>query len=203
LTNCTYGIIYVWNTKWDDHREIDVVYRSHKCYAVTYDPEYDILVACGDDGKTRISNEKGSNMLIEYESAPVHHTAVVISKKHQAIFFGTNLGSVRAFLWPFTEFTKDALEYIEFPIHQSAVTTIKISHDYTTLITGGEDGSIFFLKIKEFVDGADATSYDVLNAISSTKKREMVGKFINTYLLNNLALVGKSNMDVDLQKCFC
>lgn len=180
-----------------------MVYRSHKCYAVTYDPEYDILVACSDDGKTRVSNEKGSNVLIEYDSTPAHHTAVLISRRHSAIFFGTNLGSIRAFLWPFTEFTKDGLEYIEFPVHQSAVTSIKISHDATTLITGGEDGSIFLLKIKEFLDGQDATSYDVLNAISTTKKRDLMGKYINTYLLNNLALVGRANMDVKHLMILC
>jgi WD40 repeat protein len=120
LTTCSYGFVFLWSAKFtgeNEHREFDLIFRNPRAYAITYDAEYDITVVCCDDGKTRIMIEKAGNTYQEYDSSPVHHTAVCISKKHSVIYFGTNLGSIRVYLWPFTEILKDALEYIEFPVH--------------------------------------------------------------------------------------
>jgi WD40 repeat protein len=163
--------------------------------AFAYDPEFDVLVGCTEDGKTRFLVEKGAHTVFEYDSSPVQHTAVLISKRQQAIFFGTSHGSVRVFLWPVTEFQKDNIEYIEFPIHQSAVVSLKLTHDNSTLITASEDGSIFLLKLKEYIEGNETTNYDILNSLNANRRKDVMGKFVNAYLLNPYSLVGRPNME--------
>ena len=196
MTVFTNGVLIVWDTAWNQRKEVEGSFKTPKHNAFTYDPEYDLLVGCTEDGKTRFLTEKGNNLIFEYDSSPVQHTSILISKKQQVIFFGTNIGSVRLFLWPLTEFQKDNIEYIEFPIHQSAVVSLKLTHDNSTLITASEDGSIFLLKVKEYIDGSETTNYDVLNNLNANRRKDVMGKFVNAYLLNSLAPVLRSNMDV-------
>lgn len=68
-----------------------------------------------------------------------------------------------------------------------------MSHDYTTLITGSEDGTIYLMKLKEYVDGSDNTGIDLMNVGNAAggKKKDLMGKFVNSYLLNTLTLIGK------------
>ena len=70
-----------------------------------------------------------------------------------------------------------------------------MTHDNSTLISASEDGSIFLLKLKEYVEGNEATNYDVLNNLNANKRKDLMGKFVNAYLLNSLSLVGRSNME--------
>lgn len=52
------------------------------------------------------------------------------------------------------------MEFAEFSIHSSAVTSVKVSHDLKHLITGAEDGTLFFNDIREFVEGEDITEME-------------------------------------------
>ncbi len=197
MTACTHGIVIVWDCSWNGNREVEGSFKTPKHNAFAYDPEFDILVACSDDGKTKFLTEKGSNTIFEYDSSPVNYTSIYINKRQQTIFFGTSNGSVRVFLWPLTEFQKDNIEYIEFPIHQLPVVSLKATHDYSTLVTASEDGSIFLLKLKEYVEGSEATSFEILNSLNATKRKDLMGKYVNAYMLNSFSLVGKPNMEVD------
>jgi len=203
MTVCTHGIVIVWDSAWTGNREVEGSFKTPKHNAFAYDPEFDVLIACSDDGKTKFLTEKGSNCIFEYDSSPVNHTSILISKRQQAIYFGTSNGSVRVFLWPLTEFQKDNIEYIEFPIHQSAVISLKLTHDNSTLISASEDGSIFLLKLKEYVEGNETTSYDVLNNLNANRRKDLMGKFVNAYMLNSLSMVGRSNMEVKKLKLLC
>lgn len=53
------------------------------------------------------------------------------------------------------------------------------------------------LKIRHFADGADVTvtTYDLVAGFQPGQKKDSVGKIVNTFLLNSLALVGRANMD--------
>ena len=45
---------------------------------------------------------------------------------------------------------------------------MKVSPDFTYLITGSEDNVIFFSKIREFLDGIDVTMSDVIHNAKKT-----------------------------------
>lgn len=165
--------------------------------AVAYDHEYDLMAVCCEDAKLRIYNDKASLLYFEYDSAPVVYTSILISHRMQAIFFGTNIGSIRVYLWPFTEMNKDNIEYIEFPVHQGPVIGLQFTHDLSSIVSCSKDGSIYVLKIRQFADGSDisVSTYDLIASLSSGKKRESVGKIVNAYLLNSLILVDRTIME--------
>lgn len=79
------------------------------------------------------------------------------------IIFGTNEGSIRIFLWPFWATQSKFMEYLEIPIHQSLITSIKISHDFQYLITASEDNCIFISRIREYVEGEDITGFNLIS----------------------------------------
>lgn len=45
------------------------------------------------------------------------------------ILFGTNLGTIRMYLWPF-DLSLKAQEFLEIPIHQGEVRCLNISRDF-------------------------------------------------------------------------
>ncbi len=49
---------------------------------------------------------------------------------------GTSLGKIRAYQWPFTDMLKFNKSFTEIQLHKSAVTEMKITHDYGMLISG-------------------------------------------------------------------
>lgn len=69
---------------------------------------------------------------------------------------------MRIYLWPFWTNQSKLMEYLEIPIHQTTITSIKVSNDFQYLITASEDNTIFFSKIREFVEGEDITAYDLI-----------------------------------------
>ena len=96
---------------------------------MAYDAKWDFLVKCTDEGTVLFFVQKGLSRRFEYPIPDsCSYTSVLISNKHQCILFGTNLGSVRVYLWPITDYKKQ-LEYIDFPIHQGAVTNMRLTYD--------------------------------------------------------------------------
>ena len=198
MTSCSSGTMSIWNNRFREDEKLDFAFKRSKYLALTYDPEYSLLIGCCQDMKTRFFNSTEPNMpFFEYDSTPVQYTSVFIHKKLQVIFFGTSIGSVRVYLWPFYEYIKDNLEYVEFPVHQSAVISMKVTCDYSNLVTASLDGSIYILRVKKFVNGTDISSYDVLSLATGGGKRKETLSRMNAYLLASLCLVGKSHMDVN------
>lgn len=66
---------------------------------------------------------------------------------------GTSLGKIRAYQWPFTDMMRFSKSFTEMQLHDCTVVKMKITSDYSLLISGGEDGSVFITKINVFSDG--------------------------------------------------
>jgi WD40 repeat protein len=99
-------------------------------------------------------------------------------------------------LWPFYDYTLTTLEFIEFPIHQSPISSLRVSYDYTYLISGSEGGSIFLSKIREYLEGHDVSSVDMISALGKGKNKDIMGKFANVYSLNLLCLTSNTSVEV-------
>lgn len=200
ISSCNQGFLFCWTLlpKGNDHREVEhACDKKYKYNAVTYDIEWDLVVACCADSKLRIFSDKGQSQVYEYDTTPYQFTSVLICKKMNVIFFGTNAGSIRVYLWPIYDFTTTTLEFIEFPIHQGNLNNIKISPDYQYLITSSEDSSIFLSRIREYADGHDVSALDMLTAMNNKQKnKEFLGKVTNAFSLNAICLTSKSSHDV-------
>ena len=61
------------------------------------------------------------------------------------VVFGTNKGTLRVFLWPFTPIEKRLPEFIEISVCSGSITCIKHSVEIAFLFVGGSDGSIYFI----------------------------------------------------------
>jgi len=201
ISSCTQGLLFCWVLS---NREKDPL-MEHACAkqyrytAMTYDIEWDLVVACCADSKLRLFGDKGVNMVYEYDTSPYLFTSVLICKKMNVIFFGTNVGSVRVYLWPIYDFSSQTLEFIEFPIHQGPLTNMKISADFQYLISSSEDSSIFLSKIREYADGHDVSALDMLTAMNNKpKNKEFMGKVTNAFSLNTICLTSKTSHDVRL-----
>jgi len=91
--------------------------------------------------KMRVYNEKGNSLLLDYDAETVSFHSVHICKKLKIICFGTSIGSVRVYLWPFLSQHKDQLEYIDVAIHQSPTNLIRITYDFEYIVSASLDGS--------------------------------------------------------------
>jgi hypothetical protein len=70
---------------------------------------------------------------------------------------GTSLGKIRAYQWPFTDMMRFSKSFTEIQLHDSAIVKLKIVNDFSLLISGGEDGSVFMSKINAVSDGIAIT----------------------------------------------
>lgn len=94
---------------------------------------------------------------------------------------GTSTGKVRAYQWPFTDMIKFNKSYTEIQLHKSAITQIKITPDYSYLITGAQDGTIFISKITPYSDGMIVSDSSILHTFKVNKKN-----YTSLYYLQNL-----------------
>lgn len=195
LSYCAAGIVRVWNEDgWVQHFEFILgTNKSTRFYSVAYDDEFDYLVLCCSDGKLRIVEEKASNDLMEYDIAPAYFTCVHINKKMKVMFLGTNLGSVRIYLWPILEMKKEHIECVEVAVHQGPIHHIETTFDYSYLVTTSQDGSIYVSKLREFIDGEDISNMDLFNVLSKGKEIEDLGKISNTYNFSPFCLVSNAS----------
>lgn len=148
----------------------------------------------------RVYNDKGNSILLEYETDNICFHSVCISKKLKVICFGTSIGSVRVFLWPFTKQNKDDLEYIDVAIHQSPTNVLKITYDFEYLVSASLDGSLVFSKIKEFVNGEDVSTVDFLQALSHQKDNDLLGRISNTFNFSEFCLLSTNDQDMRKEK---
>ncbi len=92
-------------------------------------------------------------------------TALKLSTSRRHLFAGTKSGKVRVYAWPPVKDNKVGL-YIEMQVHSAAITSIFESPREDTLVTAGDDGSVFTFSLKKagwtnieyskLVDTADA-----------------------------------------------
>ena len=78
---------------------------------------------------------------------PYNITKIVIANEIGTIFMGTSLGKIKAHQWPFTDSMKFSKYFTEIQLHSAPITELKITFDYSLLISGAEDGTIFISKI--------------------------------------------------------
>lgn len=108
------------------------------------------------------------------------------------------IGSIRIYLWPIYDFSNPALEFIEFPIHQGPVTSIKVTADFMYLITASEDSSIFMSRVREYVDGHDISALDMMATLNKQKNKDFTGKVTNAFSLNSFCLTSKTSHEVNI-----
>ena len=83
-----------------------------------------------------------------------------MSTRYNVLFLGTNSGSVRVYIWPFTNLNVSYLDFIEFPIHSAPVSALAITNDNQFLMSGAEDGSVYFSRLLEYVEGGEVNTVD-------------------------------------------
>ena len=191
---CTNSNFNIWDT-WDNYRsefEDSMIKWASKFHAIAYDPEFNFLVCCCSDSYARIYTRGKVDPYAEFEAGDgVIFTSVLISKKLQVIFFGTNLGAVRIYLWPPIKIDRQ-FHTAHINIHSGPITTLKISPNYEYLITSSEDASIYFLKITEIRKGENVSPTDALNGLTEQKDTEIMSRISNAFSLNEFSLLSNA-----------
>jgi WD40 repeat protein len=157
-----------------------------KMTALTYDPEFELLVCCCPDQVLRIYNCLKEEFHAECDNSAngIIFTSVLLSKKLGCIFFGTQTGAVRVYLWPFSDQKKQSFDSTQCLIHTGPVTSIRVTPSMEHLVTTSVDGTLFFLRIKERVKGNDVGAGDTLGALVEQKDTDLLHRLSNTYSLN-------------------
>lgn len=187
---------------WDARQEFKEIFTQHspnknsKYTSVAYDPEFDLLVCCCEDSFVRVYTQGRADPFIEFETGDgIVFTTVAICKRLKVIFFGTNTGSVRVYLWPMISFGR-MFESTELHVHLGAITAIRITSNTEYLVTTSEDASIYFMKIKEFSRGADVTGVEVMAALTEQKDADIQNKIQNAFNLNDFSLLSHTMQKV-------
>ena len=112
-------------------------------------------------------------------------TKILIVNELGTAFFGTSNGKIRAYQWPFTDMIKFNKSFTEIQLHRSAVTQVKIVHDFSYLVSGSEDGSIFISKITPYSDGMVVNDSSILHTFKVNKKNYTSLYYLQNYLCTN------------------
>ena len=83
---------------------------------------------------------------------------------------GTSNGKIRAHQWPFTDSMKFTKQFTEIHLHSTAITELKVTPDYSMLISGSEDGTIFISRLTAVSEGIPVNDPEVLSAFKSSYK---------------------------------
>lgn len=190
---------------WDGYKgytavlDDSMINRVSKITAVAYDSEFDLFVCCCSDSYLRVYSKGKVDPYADFETGEgIIFTSVMISKRLQVIFFGTNIGSVRIYLWPLIKLDR-VYDSTQMFIHLSAINCIRITPNFEYLVTTSEDSSIYFLKIKEIQKGKNTTVADPLNVLNDQKDADIVGKISNAFSLNEFSLMSNA-MQRDMVK---
>lgn len=118
-------------------------------------------------------------------------STLLLCKEMHAIFFGSSCGSIRMYLWPF-DFSLKTQDVLEIPVAQGSISRLVITSDQKVLISGSEDGSIYFVQIREFIDG-----HEVNQQFVQINTQEIQAKVIpdSIYSLNQLTMTCKLDQE--------
>jgi WD40 repeat protein len=114
-----------------------------------------------------------------------------VARYLDCLFFGTSQGSVRAYLWPFTNYQLKQQEFVEMALHQGPVTLIRLSPDLNYMMSGSEDGTIYVCSVKEFRDGSEYTATDMMSKDLERNNFSIA----NLYCFNQLTFVSRANQE--------
>jgi hypothetical protein len=112
-------------------------------------------------------------------------TKILIVNELGTVFMGTSAGRVRAYQWPFTDLIKFSKSFTEIQLHRTAITQIKITHDFSYLITGSEDGAIFISKITPYSDGMVVNDSSILHTFKVNKKNYTSLYYLQNFMCTN------------------
>ncbi|EAR91430.2 WD repeat protein, putative (macronuclear) [Tetrahymena thermophila SB210] len=183
VSSCVLGSVQCWNLS-RKQKMIDHTSKAGvKFTMVAYDPDYDLVIKCTIDNKVKLFSDKGQTLLYDMDIQPITFTYVQIVKEMSIVLFGTNLGTVRMYLWPF-DISLKAQEFLEIPIHQGEVRCLNISRDFLYMCSGSIDGDIYFTKMREYQDGLEVST------LREYKKNLL--KSLNQ--LHNSTIQGNQNM---------
>ena len=167
------------------------------------------LIGVCQDNKIRIHDDKGKHLAYEHDTSPHIFTTMLICWHYKVILFGnpsfilyirltivqgTSQGSIRVHLWPLTDFKRNFSEFVEFPVHQSAITSMAFTADMRYLITAAEDGSIFFNKVKELDEGVSSL---LMEGLRTESEQAFLDR---TYQLNRICLTSKVKDDIKVDQ---
>ncbi|EGR27724.1 hypothetical protein IMG5_190190 [Ichthyophthirius multifiliis] len=153
-TTCVLNSLKLWNIL-NQQKIIDYYEKSGSKYtALNYDQYYDLLIKCTKDKKVKLCKDRGLTQIYELEIQPLNFIYCNILRSLNVIVFGTTQGSIRIYLWPF-DINLKAQEFLEIAVHQEEVTSIEICRNYEFLFSGSKDGSLYFLKMKQYMYGQE------------------------------------------------
>lgn len=118
---------------------------------------------------------------------PFNVTKILIVNELGTIFLGTSMGKIRAHQWPFTDMMRFGKSFTELQLHCSPITTLKIIHDYSLLISGAEDGTIFISKVNVYSDGMAITDSEIIHSLKIGSKN-----YTNLFYLQNYTITNKT-----------
>ena len=82
-------------------------------------------------------NSRDQNHFAEFPVGDeLNLTVMVLSTYNNCLFAGLDNGNLRVYEWPLNG------NFVEYPSHKAAVTSLRMSPDETRLISAGEDGSL-------------------------------------------------------------
>jgi len=113
---------------------------------------------------------------------PYNITKFLIVNEVGTIFMGTSLGKIRAHQWPFTDSMKFSKYFTEIQLHSAAITELRVTHDYSLLISGAEDGSIFISRINAISEGIPVNDAEVLSSFKSSYKNYKSLYYLQHYM---------------------
>lgn len=152
-----------------------------------YDSVFDVLAVSYTDKYTKFYRERGSQEFGVLWTYPFDVTKILIVNELGTIFMGTSMGKIRAYQWPFTDMLRFSKSFTEIQLHSSAVTRLTIIHDFSLLISGAEDGSIFISKINAYSDGIAISDAEIMHSLRNNNKN-----FTNLFYLQNYMITSSA-----------
>lgn len=107
-------------------------------------------------------------------------TKILLVNELGTAFMGTSTGAIRAYQWPFTDMRKFDKQFTEIQLHRTCVTQLKVTHDFSYLISGSDDGTLFISKITPYSDGMVVSDSSILHTFKVNKKN-----YTNLFYLQN------------------
>lgn len=78
--------------------------------------------------------------------------------------------------------------FTELQLHDCGVVKMKMVNDFSLLISGGQDGSVFISKINAFSDGIAITDAEVMHSLKPTHKNYTNLFYLQDYMITSSAI---------------
>lgn len=98
------------------------------------------------------------------------------------------MGKIRAHQWPFTDMMRFGKSFTELQLHCCPITKLKIIHDFSLLISGAEDGTVFISKINAYSDGMAITDSEIMHSLKIGNQNYLNLFYLQDYTITNPTL---------------